>query len=176
MKTTPTTQIAARPVSTCCPVTPAEREKGMAEGLGPNRVYVQPEPRSRVSYDSRDTWIPTLERDGGFSYDVRVGRYVTTGYAVSVRKDLERILPGMATKTQIEGYIFDNAFEFREAGNVLGVWYDDANKQTWLDVSVVVPSEVLVRQLALEHNQVAYYDFDKRQVVYVNRQQQEVQK
>ena len=123
--------------------------------------------------------LDELQTKGGFSANMTEQKVIRHGYAVSVTKDSEEKFEGVLKPIApfaehdtiahaITHYVFDHLEELadRDTVNVLGAWLDDSGT-LWLDVSMIVNTAEEAGRLARENNQVAYYDFQKSEVVYV---------
>lgn len=98
-------------------------------------------------------------KDGGFSVDPVTGNDVTSGYAVSVHPDCERIILGTVTTDDLRAYVADVADAATLPGRVLGGWRDPASGCAYLDVSIVVDTLADALRLARSHGQRAVFDF-----------------
>src|SRR5688572_27996241 len=101
-----------------------------------------------------------LKDDHGFTYDPETDTLAKTGYAVSIRKDLEKVYPGFVSNETIEAYI-----KALPIHGFIGGWYDGTS--TYLDVALVVETEREAVSLARSYDQLAYYDFNTETVKYL---------
>lgn len=97
------------------------------------------------------------ERDGGFTLGTGL-EPITTGYAVSLRPDREVIL-SRATEGDLLEYMIRNADLLGHDGNAFGGWCDPTDGRIYLDVSTVVNDRETALRLAVEHDQLAVWDF-----------------
>jgi len=109
-----------------------------------------------------------VEKDGGFTYDLTSRELVTRGYAVSVVKGCEKVVPlADFTDKDIFEYVWQNWKELSEFGNCLGAWVDGG--QVYLDISTVVDTPTTALRLAEENDQEAFYDLVCQKTVTVEQ-------
>lgn len=97
--------------------------------------------------------------DGGFSIVVGTGEYVTSGYAVSIYPERERIIIGCVTGEDLADYLREHADALTLPGRVFGGWRDPASGAAFLDVSVTTRDLTTALTLARSHGQLAVFDF-----------------
>lgn len=109
-----------------------------------------------------------MERTGGFSWRPGSGA-PTTGYALSIYPEHERIIDGDADADAINAYKRELKEFVKSTPNAhFGGWYDPEVKKTYLDVSVILDDQAAARELAVKHKQAAFYDLAQGDTVYVN--------
>jgi hypothetical protein len=97
-------------------------------------------------------------RDGGFSVDPRTGDDVTGGYAVAVHPECEEIF-AQVTPVGVWGYMERHAETLALPGRVMGGWCDPSDGRVYLDVSILVEDRDEAIKLAVDHDQLAIFDF-----------------
>ena len=117
-------------------------------------------------------------KEGGFTYNpVRIKNRAAPakGYALSLRKDTERVIDikagREAVKKEIIEYVRKHREEIKEPGNFVGGWYDDESKKIFLDLSTVIDDRAKAERMAKEHKQLAIYDLGAGKVIDVLRRQ-----
>ena len=115
-------------------------------------------------------------KEGGFTYNpVRIKNRAAPakGYALSLRKDTERVIDikagREAVKKEIIEYVRKHREAIKERGNFVGGWYDEQSKKIFLDVSTVVADRDQAVNLAEKHEQLAIYDLGEGKVIDVLR-------
>ncbi len=103
-------------------------------------------------------------KNGGFTYGMTVGGFVTNGYMVSTVKNAEQVVPvAELTEDIIAGYILDHLDELTTSGNCLGAWLHEGN--VYLDISQRVDTLDAAIALGIEHNQIGVYDLAKFETI-----------
>lgn len=97
--------------------------------------------------------------DGGFSIVAATGENVTSGYAVSIYPERERIITGGVTGEDLADYLREHADALTLPGRVFGGWRDPASGAAFLDVSVTTRDLPTALALARSHGQLAVFDF-----------------
>jgi len=97
--------------------------------------------------------------DGGFSVIPATGENVTSGYAVSIYPEYERIITGRVTADDLAAYVHEHAALFARPGRVFGGWRDPDSDAAFLDVSVIVRDLGDALAFAAAHDQRAVFDF-----------------
>lgn len=97
--------------------------------------------------------------DGGFSIIPATGENVTSGYAVSIYPERERIIPGRVATDDLADYLRKHAEVLALPGRVFGGWRDPASGAAFLDVSVITRDLSDALTLAHAHGQLAVFDF-----------------
>jgi len=107
------------------------------------------------------------QADGGFTYHAVTGAQPSTGYALSLHKDRERVIPNAKDLTldDLVDYTYQNRDLLEQDSNYLGGWHNPNDGKAYLDVSTVVPSRDDAERLGREHHQLAYFDLEKGQSV-----------
>lgn len=99
------------------------------------------------------------EPDGGFTIDVRTGREVAAGYAVSIFPQHSLELPlADATPAALCHYIEQHADVLADPHNRLGGWHDPETGRIWLDISLVLADRDEAIKWAEAANQIAIFD------------------
>jgi hypothetical protein len=108
-----------------------------------------------------------VRENGGVSYSVVYGNLSgKKGYAVSIYKDREVILPySELTEAEVRNFYYENAELLAQPEHFFGIWVDNGN--AYLDVSVIVRLKADALKLAKEKNQLAIFDLNKLETVYV---------
>ncbi|GAI35787.1 unnamed protein product, partial [marine sediment metagenome] len=97
----------------------------------------------------------THNETGGSTIDPRTGQPITSGFAVAVTKEFEKILPtDKITEQDILAYQEEHADFLRENPDaVIGTWVDEG--KTYLDISRVVPTQEEAFRIGKENKQKA---------------------
>lgn len=99
-----------------------------------------------------------IQESGGFTYNLRTGLFVESGFAVSVYKELEIVIDWTGDKPgKLAQFLIVNHDTLSRKCHYFGAWYDVENRHVYLDVSILVDSEPEARELAAKHNQKAFY-------------------
>ena len=105
--------------------------------------------------------------DGGFTYDVAKKIYPTSGFAVSMHQECERVLTGKTTSADFKKYASDNAKILTTPGAKFGAWIDVEANKLYLDVTHVEKDITVATKLAKEHNQEGIYDLEGHKTIIV---------
>lgn len=109
--------------------------------------------------------------DGGFTINPRDLGEPKTGFALSIFPDRSKSLdPSSVSAPRILNFAEQNGDLLEQEGNMLGAWHDPETNRVFFDVAKVVESENEAKKLALENDQVAYFDIAAGKSVDVNRQ------
>lgn len=110
------------------------------------------------------------EPDGGFTYQPLTDDEPKEGFAVSIypKRSVAIDVKNLKPKDMVK-YAKKNADLFKKSDHYLGAWHDPASGKVFLDVSIVSRNRRAVRQLALAHDQIAYFDIGKGKSITVNR-------
>lgn len=107
--------------------------------------------------------------DGGFTYQPLSQEEPTEGYAISIHPDRSFAADASDLEYEdIESYILKNADLLSQESNYLGAWHDPASGKVFLDVSRVTNDPSEAHELALQYDQIAYFDLGKGASVTVN--------
>lgn len=108
--------------------------------------------------------------DGGFTYQPLSGDEPKDGFAVSPYPDrsFAKELKDF-NFNDLVNYAQQNSDLFANPDHYLGAWHDPESGKIFLDVSVVNKLEADARKLALENDQIAYFDLGKGKSVTVNK-------
>jgi hypothetical protein len=111
--------------------------------------------------------VNLVKENGGVSYSTTYGSLVgKNGYAVSVHKEREVILPlNRLNDNEVRNFFYENANLLAEDGKFLGIWVEDGN--AYLDVSTKVKLKAEAIKMAKDNNQLAIFDLYKSETVYV---------
>lgn len=109
--------------------------------------------------------------DGGFT--VMGGKSIDSGYAVSPYPERSRKFSSEGASraqitSEIRSYAEANGDLLSQPGNAIGGWHDPATGDIYLDVSIITDTPELAAKVALEHDQIAYFDFQTFESVTVN--------
>ncbi|MFC0433386.1 hypothetical protein [Kutzneria buriramensis] len=96
---------------------------------------------------------------GGFTIAPTTCATITTGYAVSVHPEHEKIITRRVTALDLHHYVSTVRDALALPGRVFGGWRDPDTGSIYLDVSMVTPSLAEALELALRYDQLAVYDF-----------------
>lgn len=107
-----------------------------------------------------------LKQDGGFTFNIVQNNFIREGFAVSIHKDHEVRIPGMASTRAMLEYASTKR-RLLESIGFLGAWYNTDDEHTYLDVTMIVPDEQSAIELAKANKQLAYFDFATKEVKYV---------
>jgi len=108
--------------------------------------------------------------DGGFTYNAHGDFDAVGGYALSIYP--ERSFAKAAkdlTKEDLADFVYANSDLLSKADNYFGAWHDPDSGQVFLDVSMVTQDKTKAHALALQHDQIAYFDLSTFQSVTVNK-------
>jgi SPP1 gp7 family putative phage head morphogenesis protein len=103
--------------------------------------------------------------DGGFTVHPITGEQIVGpgNFAVSVARGREREMDvTKLTEDDLAKFIADNAAAWRQTGPDLvhfGGWHDPKSHRAFLDISRVVHDANEARQLAIDNDQISYFDF-----------------
>lgn len=110
--------------------------------------------------------------DGGFTYHAVTGAQPTTGYALSLHKDRERVVKAQdVTYANLWNYAKDNWDLLNQDGNYFGGWHDPESGNVFLDVSTVVNGSAEAAKLGKANGQLAYFDLHAGKSVSLKEQQ-----
>lgn len=120
---------------------------------------------------------PFVERlkapDGGFTYSPTTTAEPKTGYAVSPYPERSRVFTAEEFAQQptklVMQYVVQNWDVLQQPEHYLGGWHDPESGKIFLDISIVKATPEAATATALAHDQIAYFDLDKKQSVDVNR-------
>ncbi len=97
--------------------------------------------------------------DGGFTRHADTGREETIGFFVSPYPEREQAIPVDELRPiHLLRFAKANADLFAQEGHYMGAWHDPETGVVSLDVSVKTTSAEQSRSLAVQHQQVAFYD------------------
>ncbi len=111
------------------------------------------------------TIADTHNRTGGSTISPKTGEPIKTGFAVSINKSFEKILPtDKITKEDITTYKNEHKDFFKENPDaVIGTWVD--NGKTYLDVSRVVSTQEEAFNVGKANSQLTVFDLSKFQTI-----------
>lgn len=96
---------------------------------------------------------------------------ITTGFCTSIYPELSlAVKKEDFSQKDIDNYIERNRKFLEKDNHYLGTWYDTENETIYIDVSVVYNDCKESRQLSLEKDQIAFFDFQTFDEIVVNRQ------
>lgn len=147
------------------------------------RKYSADQPRDNAGrfasasggYIRADVSSSMRKPDGGFTLKPDTNELVTSGYSVSPYPERSRKLPKVArmtdaeVNTEIKSYMVANRDLLSKPEHMLGGWHDPQTGDAWLDVSIVVDSPAEAVKVGLEHDQIAYFDFQTFESVDIDR-------
>ena len=99
--------------------------------------------------------------NGGATYNVVTGQDMggTQNYAVSSRKDRELVVPGKTLSAEtLRKYVEANDDLLSDPRNVLGTWFNEADGNTYVDISTVSPDMQSAMRFARAADQLAIFD------------------
>lgn len=104
--------------------------------------------------------------NGGITYHPGTGEQPTGGYAVSLHKGREKVLPNQPTPQDIHDFISANQDAFTaDPGAHFGEWHNKENGQHYLDVTHVDPDFDSAMQKAKANNQEAIFNLSNFETV-----------
>jgi hypothetical protein len=107
--------------------------------------------------------------DGGFTYQPTTEEEPSEGYALSPYPEKSFAKPAKDLQFKdVVNYYLKNRDVFKQPDHFIGAWHDPASGMVFLDVSVVKHSEEEATKLALEKDQIAYFDLKNFKSVTVN--------
>ena len=65
----------------------------------------------------------------------------------------------------VKTFLRENEDLLRDPRHCVGIWYDAAEDQTYIDVSVTLSDETEAVRLGQQYNQRDIYDFTRREVI-----------
>ena len=108
--------------------------------------------------------------DGGFTMHPVTGEQPTTGFALSIHKGHERVIPLKdLTPAALVQYVKDNMQLAAQEGNYVGAWHNPADGNVYLDISRVVQNRAEAEQLGRDHNQLAIFDLKQGQSISLQK-------
>lgn len=109
--------------------------------------------------------------NSGITYSIKNNEMITTGFCTSIYPELSLVVDkDKFSQKDIDSYIDKNRKILEQDNHYLGTWYDRENEVIYVDVSVVYDDCKESRQLSLEKDQIAFFDFQTFDEVVVNRQ------
>lgn len=109
--------------------------------------------------------------DGGFTYQPVSDNEPKAGYALSIYPDRSFAKPVDQLKfADLAKYVKANKDLFKQTDHYIGAWHDPESHQVFFDVSIVSDDERKAAELALSHDQIAYFDLAKGASVTVNKE------
>ena len=107
--------------------------------------------------------------DGGFTYQPVTDEMPTRGFAMSPYPDRSFAKPvGEITPDDIIDFAEKNADLLLSDNHFMGAWHDPASGKVFLDVSMVLDDEAEASRVAVEKDQIAYFDLENMRAVTVN--------
>lgn len=107
----------------------------------------------------------TILLEGGISYSITYGK-VTKGYAVCADPDRSQIVPVSQFNTlTLQNFVNENSDLLAEHDKMIGGWVHEEN--VYLDVTSHVTGRHKAVKLATLHHQLAYYDLNNNQTVWL---------
>ena len=106
-------------------------------------------------------------KEGGCSYSLTYGDVAgKKGYAVSIHKDRETLIPMEDfTTNDVRNFILENTDLLASPDKLVGAWIEKGD--VYLDVSIRVTSKAEAERLCRLHGQIAYYDLLNRKTIYI---------
>lgn len=136
------------------------------------KAAILPEEFHGGKKSSPDADIADQHNENGGSSVVN-GKNLKDGYTVSVRKDLEQVLPkdkitpedvaAYRARPDVQKVLNDDPRAF------VGTWANDG--KTYMDVSVHVPDKATARKLGVANKQLAIYDLKNKETVALPHQE-----
>lgn len=106
------------------------------------------------------------QADGGFTYHAVTGEQPTTGFALSIHRDREQVMPSdEANVVALANYARKNWDLLSQPNNFLGGWHSPDDGRVYLDVSTVVKTAAEAETMARKAHQLAYFDLVKGQSI-----------
>lgn len=112
--------------------------------------------------------ISALHRTrGGSTFNLYFGDLAGQSlYAVSVYPERSRLVGGPELDLRIlERFLLDNLDLLQDPRNNAGTWFNEADGNTYLDVSSTLPSRQQAIQLARRYNQIGVFDLRTSEVI-----------
>lgn len=132
---------------------------------GPGTALTSPAVRGHLS----ELYTRVAEPDGGFTYSPSTNSEPSSGYALSIYPDRSFAKDAKAlTREDLVKYVVKNKDLLSQKENYFGAWHDPASNKVFLDVSMVTQDKQKAHDLALKHDQIAYFDLSTFQSVTVN--------
>lgn len=118
------------------------------------------------------TLAAEANRNAGFTYNVQQDKLVTRGFSVAMSKETERlVITDELSHRDIAQYVDRYAKHFLKSPSVcLGAWKStgaDGMTVWYLDISMVLDDEKEALEYAFTHEQLAIYDLNKGQTIFV---------
>lgn len=131
--------------------------------LSPRQVSAQEHLEADTAFDR------LRDPDGGFTRDPETGREEMAGFFVSPYPEREKaMMVGEIHPRHIREFREANDDLFSQPGHYMGGWHDPETGIVSLDVSVKTEFFEEARELAGQHQQVAFYDAHTGNTVDVN--------
>lgn len=107
-----------------------------------------------------------IQETGGVTYHPGTGTQPTSGYAVSLHKGRESVLPAAPSEHDLARYTYANRDVFAaDPGAHVGVWHDPESGQHFMDVSHVDPDFSSALKKAKANNQLGIFDLGRGETV-----------
>ena len=119
--------------------------------------------------------IPTAAKEGGFTFHPKSGKSPTTGFAVSIFPEHERILDlENVTQDEMDKYREDTRSAWEGDPRVhLGGWHNvGEDGKFYLDASKIVDTKEEAIALGKEHGQLAGYDVERGEVFQISTREE----
>jgi hypothetical protein len=145
-------------VSSFYPVTPSAVGQPIARtGTTP---YEAPTYERRFTPERRKAFAEILERhkSGGSTVDLKTGKPITKGYAVSPYKDREFLSLAPPTMNDLRVFADRNRDLLDKPGHTIGTWFDEANNRHVLDVVITEKNRYRALRIGREGKQDAIFD------------------
>jgi len=97
---------------------------------------------------------------GGCTYDLRRKCAVSEGYAVSPYEFATK--RQALTELNLQSYISEHYVRLVKDDHMLGLWFDTEHQEWYYDVSRVMKSKSGAHRIAVQANQLAYFDLKNK--------------
>jgi thioredoxin reductase len=129
-------------------------------------------PGPRIDPHTKDQFAALMadidKPDGGFTYQPVTEEQPKGGYVVSPYPE-RSFAKDKITATDLYRYIQKNGDLLVEQHHYIGGWHDPESGKVFLDVSIAVPNEKEAERIAIEKDQISYFDVVNKRVVTVNK-------
>ena len=135
------------------------------------RVYNEvKEISSETDFNLSEVLKDLQQPDGGATLNIQNGKHKIAGFGYS---PYEERSVGVNIKdikaSHIKQYISENNDLLNKEEHCLGLWHDPSDNTVYIDVSVVAEDPHIARKECLEHDQIAFFDFQVGKSVTVNK-------
>jgi hypothetical protein len=115
-----------------------------------------------------DMFARVSKPDGGFTYNPHTDSVPKEGMIVSPFPERSKGFDADPSPRDVTDYIFANEDMWADEHNHVGAWHDPETGRRFLDVSIVVDTDVEAKDIARKKDQKSYFDLATGKSVLVN--------